>query len=298
MTAPRRSTMDAQTSGVVLALLAVCLFTPIFAAGRFLDAAAAGLVLIWLRYLSAAATLVLFVMMRQTPISSLRSAQPLRHALRAMLGAAAGACAIEAAARMPVAEAAAVGLVDGILVLVFARVLLGERVSGKTWLGALACGAGATLAIAEGALATATFPWDDVLAALLGAAFMAGELLLLKTLSRSDGALTVLLHVNVFATIMLAAPALTVIVTQGVGIASLAPFLALGPIALLAQVCNIAALRRADASTVGPVGYAWIIFATAFGWILFGETPAPLFWPGALLIVFGGVTLARTPVIR
>jgi drug/metabolite transporter (DMT)-like permease len=85
---------------------------------------------------------------------------------------------------------------------------------------------------------------------------------------------------------------------QGLSIPLLAPFLALGPIALLAQACNIAALRRADASTVGPVGYAWIIFAAAFGWLLFGETPAPLFWPGALLIVLGGVTLARSPAIR
>ena len=298
MTAPRPSLTDAQTSGVAFALLAVCLFTPVFAAGRFLDAAAAGLVLIWLRYLSGAATLVLVVLVERRPIASLRSAQPLRHALRALLGAAAGACAIEAAARMPVAEAAAVGLVDGLLVLVLARILLGERVSGKTWLGALACGVGAALAIAEGALATATFPWDGVLAALLGAAFMAGELLLLKTLARRDGALTVLLHVNVIATILLAAPALAVIVIQGLSVPLLAPLLALGPIALLAQAFNIAALRRADASTVGPVGYAWIVFAAAFGWLLFGETPAPLFWPGALLIVLGGVTLARSPAIR
>src|SRR5690606_39412515 len=48
-------------------------------------------------------------------------------------------------------------------------------------------------------------------------------------------------------------------------------FLMLGPIAILAQLCNINAFRRVDASVVGAIRYAWILYGAVFGSLFFDE---------------------------
>ena len=75
----------------------------------------------------------------------------------------------------------------------------------------------------------------------------------------------------------------------------LLPFLLLGLIAIVAQFFNILAFRYADAATLGPVSYAWILFATVLGIVFFNEIPAPPAIASGALIVIGGLLVARIP---
>jgi drug/metabolite transporter (DMT)-like permease len=169
-------------------------------------------------------------------------------------------------------------------------------VSGLHWLAALAC-AGGALIVARGgshgsgvgAVTIAPAAWI----ALLGALLIASETVLLKVLSSRESAWTVLLHVNFFAALLLAGPALST--WQPMGWAQLGALGLLGPLALSGQYCNIRGYRLADAAFLAPYGYSWILFAAVIGWIAFGELPGATTLWGSVLIVAGGVALARLP---
>ncbi len=88
-------------------------------------------------------------------------------------------------------------------------------------------------------------------------------------------------------------------------------FLGLGLIALMAFVamlCVIAAYRRAEAVIVAPMQYSQILWATAYGYLIFGETPDLYTAIGAAIIIASGIYIvlresrvgasSTTPVLR
>ncbi len=128
--------------------------------------------------------------------------------------------------------------------------------------------------------------------ALAGASLVAVESILIKTLARSEQTITVLFYVNLFGVLLFAAPACYA--WRSLDVLSFFGFIALGPIAIFAQFCNINAFRHSDAAIIGPVRYTWLLFGAGFGYFLFSETPTLLTLVGGSLIVLGGATLARS----
>jgi drug/metabolite transporter (DMT)-like permease len=53
------------------------------------------------------------------------------------------------------------------------------------------------------------------------------------------------------------------------------------------------ALRLAPSATVAPLSYAEMAFATAIGFFIFGDFPAPTTWVGVSLIVGSGLYLVH-----
>ena len=62
-------------------------------------------------------------------------------------------------------------------------------------------------------------------------------------------------------------------------------FAGVGLIGAAAQYFIVCALQRAPASVVSPIGYAELIAAAAFGFVIFDEIPDRFTWLGAALIV-------------
>lgn len=280
-------------AGVLLALLAVALFTPVYAAGKFTDLAVPAVAIMWMRYIGGVTTIAVVVVATRTPLAGLASPAPWMHLGRVLLGAGGGICAVHAASVMPVADAAAIGLTQGMMIVALAALLLRERVGLGHWLAGGLSALGAWLVIR--ALADGAEPGDRSLegaaAAFVGAFLLSCEVLLLKVLARRETALGVLVHVNGMAAVVFAIPAVLAARSAGLTAGDLAPFLVLGPLAITAQFCNILAFRRADAAILGPIGYSWILFSALLGYVCFGEVPAPGAALGAALIVTGGVWL-------
>ncbi len=282
---------------VLLALCGTALFTPVFAAGKFVDGAVPALAIVAIRYLSGALTVGAVVAITRTPIGRLRSPQPLLHLLRVFLGAGGGVCIIKSATLMPIADATAIGLTEGLLIVAFAALLLGERVTVKHVVAGSLCAAGAFVVV--GASIGQTAPGNRYLEGALlagaGAVLIALETVMIKVLARREGALGVLAHVNGMAALVFLIPGWWFARSAGLGLSDLAPFLCLGPIAILAQYCNIKAFRLADASILGPISYSWILFSALLGYVWFAEVPAQSTFIGATLIVAGGIWLSRLP---
>ena len=279
-------------AAVLWAFAAVGLFALIYVSGKLSGTNASALQIIWLRYAGGLVTMILMLVMQRNRGGSLTTTQPFLHACRAAAGGFGGVAAVYAAANMPVASASAIGLMDGFLTVLLGLIVLREHVSRPQWLATLISLAGAMIVVgAQGAFST----WDAELAgpaiiALAGALFVAIESIMIKTLAKTEAAFTILLYVNLFGFLILAWPGLTY--WHAIPLQWMLAFCCLGPVAILAQYCNIKAFRLAKASIVGPIRYTWIIYGSVFGVLLFDEPVTVAMGIGVGLVLVGGGWLA------
>ena len=292
--------MNSQTTkGIFFKLLGVGLFAPIFIAGKLADGAFPALAIIVMRYGGGFLTVWAYILVSRTPMAALKSPKPSRHFARACFGVGGGAFIIHATTIMPVANATAIGLTEGIMIIGFAGLLLKETITLRHWIAGFTAMTGAGLVVwqsidlsqsGQGLLFGA---WEGIAAAFCGALFMTFEVLLIKYLSSREDPLRMLLYVNGFGSLVsiglvvwlydwlvLIEPALLV-------------FLSLGPLAIIGQYFNIKAFTLVNASTLAPIIYSWIIFAALLGFFLFDEVPTVVTAIGSVMIVAGGVIVAK-----
>lgn len=287
--------MSQTSQGILLKLLAVALFTPIFAAGKIADGAFSAVAIMSMRYIGGFLTMLVFVSASKTPITALKSPKPSRHFFRACFGVGGGVFIIHASSVMPVANATAIGLAEGVLVIALAGFLLKERITSLHWLAGLIGLLGAGLVVSQSIKITESGfgNWEGIFAATIGAFFMAFEALIIKFLSSKEDAVRMLLYVNGFGALI--ASILLVVFSGWVAFdnADLWKFLIVGPIAIVSQFFNIRANMRVNASVLAPVSYSWILFAALLGFFMFDEVPSMVTFVGSGLIVAGGVIVSR-----
>ena len=282
----------ANIKAIAWVTVGTALFSLIFASGKFADGSATPLQILFLRYIGGLATLLLVVAARRERLSAYRSPTPFSHFMRAIFGASGGSALIYASANMPIVDATAIGLLYVVFVIPLGMLVLKERLN-RQHLGAIAiCCAGATIVMASRGAFTEfhlvyVFPAGI---AVLGAALLAVEGLMIKMLSHSDRAMTVLLYVNTFGILLMAVPA--AMQWMPLSLESATSFVLLGPLAVTAQYCIVQGYRLASLSIVGPVDYTWLIFAGLIGFLFFGEQPTLGVVAGSAIIAAGGVMLA------
>ena len=186
---------------------------------------------------------------------------------------------------IPLAESSAIMFVTPILVTVLSVPLLGERVGPWRWAGVGAGFAGAIVIIRPGMGVLH-------LAALLplGAAFgHAFYQIATRELSRTDQALTTLFYTPLagFAATSAVVPFLWVKPDlEGWLLMTL-----LGLLGGFGHFALIKALTAAPVAIVAPFGYTNLIWATAYGYILFGDLPDGWTVTGAIVIVLSGLLI-------
>ena len=71
-----------------------------------------------------------------------------------------------------------------------------------------------------------------------------------------------------------------------------AMLIGIGLVGGVGQLALTAALRFAPVSAVVPMDYSSLIWATLYGYVLFGVLPGPWTWIGAPIIIASGLTIA------
>lgn len=278
---------------LLLALAGMAAFTPIFAAGKLSGGLLPVAVLVWLRFIGGAATIVSVAAVKRVPVFTRVSPLWKLHLMRAFCGVGGLACSIYAASVLPLADATAIGLTKGIIAIVLAGLVLKEVITGRHWVAGVLCAAGAYLVVrsAEGSGGYDEFALAGVMSALMGAVFMACEALIMRYIAQREDTVTILAYVNVFAALLLSGPVLWLIVKEGVSWNDLLIFAWMGPLAIIGQSMNISAYRRAGAATLAPVYYGTVVMSAVFGFAVWGEVPTRVAVFGAVLIVAGGAIL-------
>lgn len=271
-------------------------FSLLYASGKLTGGLVPAIQIVFIRYLSGFATVSGIAAFQRKPLSELlHGGRRHLHLLRALCGVGGGVCSIWGATHMPLADASALALLQGVFTMGLAVVLLRERVVLLQGVAAMFCVLGA-LIIVRGNTGAAVEPdplnssWAP-LAMLAGAFLTACEVILIKVLSRHESMLSMLLHVNGFASLMLGCAMLFLWVP--VAPLTLAALCLIGPMAIFGQMCNVRAYRLADAAWLAPFTYASVAFAALIGWAVFGTLPSLMAWIGTALIVAGGLLLIR-----
>ena len=126
---------------------------------------------------------------------------------------------------------------------------------------------------------------------LASAAVWGYVVVLVKSLSRTDTALTITAYMVLLMTPMTLACALFVW-TWPSPTATLAVLAGIGIAGTLAQICLTQALRLADTGVVLPFDFTKLIWGALFAWLLFGELIDGWTLAGSLVIFSGGLYVA------
>lgn len=275
---------------ILWVLLSTGLFTVVFASAKFADGAVGTFQILLFRYVGAFVTVVILASMNGRLLDH-RSEVPMKHLLRSVLGCSAAASITWASARMPVADASAIGMLYGVLTVLLGIFFLKEYVGVRQWVAVAISLTGALFIMTSQGAFKSSFVAIPALVALLSAVFMASEGLLIRILSQTETALSMMLYISFFGICLLVLPA--ALEWKPLSFGAYTSCLALGPLSVLAQYCTIRGYRMAPLSVVGPIDYSWLIFAAILGYTVFDETPDASIYVGGGLIVAGGFLLSR-----
>ena len=287
--------------GVLWSLLGTGIFAVILSSAKLTGGEIPALQIIAIRYATGFLTVLAVAFAAGQGLGAFRSNDRPRHLLRGICGAVGGMCVLHAPTESPLADATALTLLEGVMILILAALFLKERVGRIHIMSSIICIVGGYIVVtgstADGGVGAVVggTPWLGITAALLGGLFIAFETILIKILSGRERMLTMLLYVNAFGALAAGIPAL--ITWKAFDWNVFWPLLLLGPMAIVAQSCNIRAYRLADASFLAPFGYSWLVFSGLLGFIVFAEIPTTAVWIGGAMIVAGGVLMTRMPIV-
>ena len=217
----------------------------------------------------------------------LHTGRPAMHLLRAVLGLISMLLLFTALSLLPLADVTALSFTAPLFATIGAALLLQEHVGARRWTATLVgfCGALVILRPGMGAFSGAS------LVALASAVAMAAAQLSVKSLSRTEHPNAIVLIMGLLMTPMSLLP--VVFVWTWPSWSTFSWLLLMGLAATIGQVCLVRAMQAADASAVMPFDFSRLIFASALGWLAFGEHPDKWTWIGAAIICVATVYIAR-----
>lgn len=279
------------------AVLGAFLFAFMFMLPKLASAAVPPPQVAFLRYFAGFLTILPFFLQvhgvqRSLPeiLGRTRRRMNLTHVLRAACGISSVALGTYAVTHIPLANAQAIAMTNGVFAVILAAVFLRERLTPADALAGTVCLTGAVI-VAGPDLDAPGWISLGALAALAQAVAWGGEMVLLRFTAVRDTPQRTLTLVNGSACLLLIAT--TVWWWRQLPLGDLLILLAMGPVAIVGQYCNICAFRLAATAKLVPIKYSGLIFAALLGLVFFDEWPRPAAILGAVMICGGALYLAR-----
>jgi drug/metabolite transporter (DMT)-like permease len=277
--------------GVLIILLAVVLFSCMDALIKLISATQPTGQIIFFRNCFAFLPLSFFIR-RAGGLRVLRTRHIRQHLLRAFFGITSMGCGFLSFALMPLADSVAIGMSAPIFLTALSVPLLGEKVGWRRWAAVIAGFLGILVITRPG---MGVFGAGALLA-LAGSALYALAIVQIRKMPASETAATTVFFFSVVAT--------------GAGAASLpwqwvapSPLILLGLISIglvggLAQMALTVAYRIGPVSLVSPFEYTGLIFATGFGYAIWGQIPDRFVFLGAAIVAGSGLYILHRETVR
>ena len=266
---------------VLLMIGAMFVFTLMDAVAKVLTQEIGVWPTLWVRYLGQAVLVFLIVLPRFGKI--VKTSFPLLQLARSVFLMGATMCFFWGISNIGLAEATAIMDISPVLITLGAVLFLGERIGIRRVFGIIGALIGALIVIRPGSdvfSVYALFP--------LGAAICySGYNIITRFVGAREDPWTSLFYTALFGALVFSA--IVPFYWQPLSIVSLTLMIVLSCLATLAQWLLIKALSLGEASLLAPVGYIALIFATLWGYLLFGDLPDQWTVIGAMVIVASGV---------
>ncbi|MDA0675702.1 MAG: DMT family transporter [Proteobacteria bacterium] len=266
--------------GILLMVLAIFLFAVLLAVTKHLSQDYSVWQLLWARF-AFDALFIVCIFHRRVP-TLLRPRAPALQWWRSFLMATAAVPYFYALKFLPLADVSAVLFLTPIMVTALSGPMLGERVRRRRWMGVVLGFTGALIVIRP---AAEVAQWAVILP-LLSAVARAFYQLSTRQLSGRDHPYTSTLY----------EPLVGVLVFTGVlpfvwttpDATGWALMILLGVAGAVGHYVLLKAMEVAAASVIAPFNYLGLLWATLFGYVLFGDLPDIWTGVGAAVIVGSG----------
>ncbi len=271
--------------GAIWILIAAGLLTTMSALIKHLGKDIPAVQLVFFR--SVIGTILLVPIIIRTGFSVFHTKRPLMHLCRVSAGTLGMFCVFYAFTHLPLAETMAIVFSRPLFAVWLAAIFLGEIVGARRITAALAGFAGVLIMVRPG---TATF--DPASLYALTAAISAGCIaVVIKKMSATESTMTMVLWFSVGSAVITAVPAMVVWVPPAP--AQWATLILMGIVGVGGMAALTKGFSTGDTSFVSPFDYSRLLYATALGFFVFGETPDAWSAMGALIIVASGYYIVR-----
>jgi drug/metabolite transporter (DMT)-like permease len=214
---------------------------------------------------------------------SLRSARPGLQLVRVLCALVAMLFGFTAVIHLPLADATAIFFAKSFFVTIFAVFFLAETVGVYRWSAVLIGFVGVLIMLQPG---TDNFSVYG-LASLVGASGAAAVMILLRLLSRSDSADTIMTYGALGVGVVMILPG--IYFWQEPTVAEWFLLVAVAVVSYFAQKCNIFAYKHGEASLLASLDYVRLLWATLLGFLVFNQFPGPSTWFGAGIVIAAAV---------
>ena len=272
-------------TGIALVSLCYVLFTLLDGAAKWLVASVPVVVVVWLRFLTHA----LFASALLLPLrgASLVKTRHWRwHALRAVMFVVMTGLNFWALQYLQLAITSSIFFIVPIITALIAAPMLGEKMDAGRWAAIVAGFVGVLVIVRPG---SADFH-PAMLLALVNAVLYALFNLMTRRLAAYDSPETIQYLPAVGAAILLTPFALAAWESPS-GWLEWTVACLMGALGGLGHYLLAAAHRYAPATVIAPFLYQQVIYMALFGYLVFGDVPAPAVWIGAAVVIASGLYL-------
>lgn len=284
---------ESLSHAIGLRLTSVALFATMNAVIKVAEAHGAelGEILFWRQF--GAALLVGAIVGTGPGFASLKTQRFGAHVLRCVVGLTAMSLTFWTLLLLPLAEATTLGFSMPIFATVLGALVLHEATGWRRWAAVLAGFIGVLIVTQPG---NGHIPPLGI-ATGLGAAFCTACIsILLRTIGKTESGLTTVFWFSSLSIVPLS-------VVYASAAKAHAPFvwgllLAVGLLGGAAQIAMTRSLQLGDVSLVVPMDYTALLWATLFGWFIFGALPVASTWLGAPVIIASGLYIVWREHVR
>ncbi|KQI70007.1 hypothetical protein AN189_00975 [Loktanella sp. 3ANDIMAR09] len=276
--------------GIAFKILSVCLFVAMSALIKAASDQVPPGQAVFFRSLCALPVILGWLAMRHELRTGWRSANPMGHVWRGLVGTTAMGLGFAGLGLLPLPEVTAIGYAAPMLVVVFAAMFLNEQV-GKFRLTAVAVGMAGVLIVLSprlsiGASASTAETLGAVLV-LMGAICAALAQVFVRKLVATESTAAIVFWFSVTATCL---SLLTLPWGWTVPSADrLALLIVAGLLGGLGQIFLTSSYRYAEASLVAPFDYTSMLLALIVGYVFFDEVPTGTMLIGAAIVIAAGI---------
>ncbi|QNQ07979.1 DMT family transporter [Sphingomonas alpina] len=286
-------TSDRILPAIAMRLLSAALFASMNAVIKLAEARGATLGEILFFRQFGAAILLVAIIAGGPGLKSVATQRLPAHIARAVLGLSAMACTFTAILMLPLAESTTLGFTMPIFATILGALILHEPTGWHRWV-AVAAGFAGVLVVAQPG--GGHFPLWGAISGLAAALLTASVSILLRQISRTEGTMTTVFWFSTLSLIPLGI--VYAFVVQPHAAIVWVMLLAVGVIGGIAQLAMTSALRLGPVSVVVPMDYSSLLWATAYGWLLFGALPGKWTWVGAPIIILSGMYIVWREHLR
>ena len=285
--AARRSFLEDRRKALALFGAAICLLATMDMIVKVASAQLSTPQIVWGRYVTQCFAIVLFAG-HANLATCFRSRALGLHIIRALLLFTANFAFMAALRYLPLAEANVIGFASPLLLTALANLILKEAVSVHRWVAVTAGFAGVLIVLEPG---TELFKWAALLPLLMALASALYHVLT-PIVARAEDPAVSIYFLGIFGAV---AMSLVVpwfwIEPDMLGWTML---LVIGVLGTAGHLLIVRAFAHAPASVLAPFFYIHLVWATAYGWLIFGNLPNLATVIGGALIIASGVYIYRT----